>query len=135
MKYCVYDENGQILRTGHCGTEEMAMAQDPVHGRVLIVDDSATDDGHYVHEGAVVAMPDKPKAPHHTFNHKSKKWEDQRTPEQIALAYQNDRLREYPAIADQLDAIWKWIADPINTDTADMVKRIQAVKSAHPKPV
>jgi hypothetical protein len=51
--------------------------------------------------------------------------------EQVALArtqYQRDRAKEYPAIGDQLDALFKAGVFP-----ADMAATIQAVKDKYPK--
>lgn len=51
--------------------------------------------------------------------------------EQAALAktqYQRDRAAEYPAIGDQLDALFKAGVFP-----ADMAATIQAVKDKYPK--
>jgi hypothetical protein len=51
--------------------------------------------------------------------------------EQAALAateYQRDRAAEYPAIGDQLDALFKAGVFP-----ADMAAAIQAVKDKYPK--
>ena len=47
----------------------------------------------------------------------------------LAIGYSIDRKREYPAIGDQLDALFHAGAFP-----ADMAAEIQAVKDANPKP-
>jgi hypothetical protein len=55
----------------------------------------------------------------------------QRSAERAALAktqYQRDRAAEYPAIGDQLDALFKAGVFP-----ADMAATIQAVKDKYPK--
>ena len=45
-----------------------------------------------------------------------------------AQAYARSRASEYPAIGDQLDALWKgWDA------AAEMLAKVQAVKSKYPK--
>jgi len=46
-----------------------------------------------------------------------------------ATAYRAKRVREYPSIGDQLDALYKAGAFP-----ADMAATIQAVKDKYPKP-
>ena len=43
--------------------------------------------------------------------------------------YQRDRAPEYPPIGDQLDALWKG-----GEDAAEMLAKVQAVKSKYPKP-
>ena len=43
-------------------------------------------------------------------------------------AYKTKRQAEYPAIGDQLDALWKG-----GDAQADMLKQIMAVKSKYPK--
>jgi hypothetical protein len=46
-----------------------------------------------------------------------------------AQAYARSRAAEYPAIGDQLDALWK------GGDAAQaMLEQVMAVKSRHPKP-
>ena len=52
--------------------------------------------------------------------------------EQAALAateYQRQRAAEYPAIGDQLDALWKG-----GDAAAAMLAQVQAVKTKYPKP-
>lgn len=57
-----------------------------------------------------------------------------------ANEYQADRQATYPAIGDQLDAIWKQlIQDRLNghamiQEVDDLIGQINAVKAAHPKP-
>jgi hypothetical protein len=45
-------------------------------------------------------------------------------------AYKFARAREYPAIGDQLDALWKG-----GNDAAEMLAKVQAVKAKYPKGV
>lgn len=61
---------------------------------------------------------------------------------EVALvAYQGERAAAYPAIGDQLDAIWKQFNQDRLDDKAliqeadDLLGAILAVKNAHPKPV
>lgn len=44
-------------------------------------------------------------------------------------SYSENRLKEYPSIGDQLDALWKG-----GQAVADMKAKIDAVKSKFPKP-
>lgn len=44
------------------------------------------------------------------------------------LAYREKRAAEYPAIGDQLDALWKG-----GDAAAEMLTRVQAVKNKYPK--
>jgi hypothetical protein len=46
-----------------------------------------------------------------------------------ALPYSNKRAAEYPAIGDQLDALWKGGAA-----AEEMLAAVMAVKSKYPKP-
>jgi uncharacterized small protein (DUF1192 family) len=46
-----------------------------------------------------------------------------------AKAYARSRAAEYPAIGDQLDALWKG-----GDDAAAMLEQVMAVKSKYPKP-
>lgn len=51
-------------------------------------------------------------------------------------AYDKLRAQEYPAIGDQLDALWKAVGS-LGTDMTDargMLARIQEVKNKYPKP-
>lgn len=58
-----------------------------------------------------------------------------------ATTYKRLRAAEYPPVADQLDAIWKALADLINGGTKNFVEvramadAIQAVKDKYPKPM
>jgi hypothetical protein len=45
-------------------------------------------------------------------------------------AYKFERVREYPSIGDQLDALWKG-----GNDAAEMLAKVQAVKVKYPKGV
>lgn len=46
-----------------------------------------------------------------------------------ATAYAKNRVKEYPSIGDQLDALWK------GGDAAtDMLAQVQVVKAKYPKP-
>ncbi len=45
------------------------------------------------------------------------------------LRYQQQRAEEYPAIGDQLDALWKG-----GEAAAEMLAKVQAVKAKYPKP-
>jgi hypothetical protein len=44
-------------------------------------------------------------------------------------AYKNYRVREYPPIGDQLDALWKG-----GIAAEEMLAKVQAVKNKYPKP-
>lgn len=46
-----------------------------------------------------------------------------------ALSYRDQRASEYPAIGDQLDALWKG-----GKDAADMLAKVKAIKDKYPKP-
>ena len=45
-------------------------------------------------------------------------------------AYKFARVKEYPSIGDQLDALWKG-----GNDAAEMLAKVQAVKAKYPKGV
>lgn len=45
-----------------------------------------------------------------------------------AMAYKEKRAKEYPSIADQLDALWKG-----GDAAAEMLAKVQAVKNKYPK--
>jgi hypothetical protein len=49
--------------------------------------------------------------------------------EKLAIQYQVDRINEYPAIGDQLDALWKG-----GVDADSMKATVDAVKLKYPKP-
>lgn len=46
-----------------------------------------------------------------------------------AKEYQRKRVKEYPSIGDQLDALWKG-----GDAAAEMLAKVQAVKTKYPKP-
>ena len=49
--------------------------------------------------------------------------------EKQATAYVFNRLKEYPSIGDQLDALWKG-----GEAATEMLAKVQAVKTKYPKP-
>ena len=54
--------------------------------------------------------------------------------------YKDDRAKEYPSLADQLDAIWKQLnayrlaGDPLIQEADAMLNQILAIKQRYPKP-
>ena len=56
----------------------------------------------------------------------------------MSKSYKCARKEQYPAIGDQLDALWKGLAaiadgQPVPTDTITMMAAIEAVKADNPK--
>jgi len=52
-----------------------------------------------------------------------------------SLGYDIQRMNAYPAIGDQLGAIWKVLAPLINHPEAqELLEQIQAIKTLYPKP-
>ena len=49
------------------------------------------------------------------------------------LGYRDERVRAYPAIGDQLDALWKIMQ--MFDDTHPMLVKILEIKALYPKPV
>lgn len=111
MKFTIYNPaTGNVIRVGSC-PEEFVHLQ-VADGEALHRGEAALEDR--VVEGAVHIGANPPPAP--------------QPPD-----YATRRRLAYPPIAEQLDALWKWMADPKAPEVPDMVKRIQAVKAAHPK--
>lgn len=55
----------------------------------------------------------------------------------INVDYRQKRRDRYPTIGDQLDAIWKVLAenpDALPADTRAMLEKVQSVKTEVPKP-
>lgn len=50
------------------------------------------------------------------------------TQARMSTQYRRDRLKEYPSIGDQLDALWKG-----GDAAAEMLAKVQAVKAKYPK--
>lgn len=55
--------------------------------------------------------------------------QDAKNIELAKTQYQRDRAAEYPAIGDQLDALWKG-----GDASTAMLAQVQAVKAKYPKP-
>jgi hypothetical protein len=53
--------------------------------------------------------------------------------EMDAIAYKEQRAKNYPSIADQLDMLWHAIDTNSLNKTSDFYTAIKAVKDAHPK--
>jgi hypothetical protein len=57
------------------------------------------------------------------------------TPKPIPVpGYQELRRREYPAVGDQLDALWKMLVPPVGSEAETILASINAVKAKYPKP-
>ena len=77
---------------------------------------------------AIEAMPDKS-----TFVSEAD-WRSQREAAWEARPYTVKRVAEYPAIGDQLDALWHAMDDGVLPKVEPFYGDIAAVKAAHPKP-
>ena len=88
MKFLVHNADGNILRTGQCPAEQLALQAG--YGEWVIEDIAGdTNDTHHRIEGGKRVEFTPPPAP----------------PPSI----QAQRARAYPPVGDQLDAIWKII--------------------------
>lgn len=69
-----------------------------------------------------------------------KTWDAELTAYNAANAYRENRLKEYPPINDQLDAIWKELnyrrlqGDNLVSDADAMLGKVLSIKSKYPKP-
>ena len=80
-----------------------------IYSQVVIIDDT---------EGAFDAQGNKVTIDESLVN----AWVDPDT-------YKYNRVKEYPSIGDQLDALWKG-----GDAAAEMLAKVQAVKTKYPKP-
>lgn len=113
MKFIVHDADGNILRTGHCPADHLALqARD---GETAIEDEhGGTDDRkHRIVDGKRVEFTPAPPRP---------------------LPVEARRARAYPPIGDQLDDLWHAMHDGILPMVPAFYDPIAAVKTAHPKP-
>ena len=51
-----------------------------------------------------------------------------------AIRYREQRATQYPAIGDQLDALWKIVTNAPDEQSEAIASQIQAVKAQFPKP-
>ena len=96
-------------------------------GHTVLVSDEVIDIAtNYVADSGFVPIPEKPSE-FHDWDWPSLAWVENAA--RVAAAYVGQRRSAYPAIGDQLDALWKG-GDAL----AAMQKQIIAVKAAYPKP-
>lgn len=127
---------GEIRMSGICGDDDLEHQAFPgaeIHEGVATVGVHYRDGS-----GAVVPIPQRP-TPNHDWDWGRKGWllvdQDEQQARELR-AIDAARKAAYPAIGDQLDAIWKEIAalGPKTPDASAILERIAAVKASHPKP-
>lgn len=104
MKFIVHDAEGNILRTGQCPADHLAMQAKEGE---FVIEGIANDAAHRIENGAIVA----------------------KEVEIVATPYQALRARAYPPISDYIDGIVKGDQNQINT----YIAACQAVKTQFPK--
>lgn len=115
MRFIVHDTSGNILRTGQCPRSELALQAGLGE---FAMEGVANDALQRIESGKVVdRAPDPPRE----------------------IGYAEQRFRAYPDVRDQLDAIWKALAnlpsDSLPAETQAMLNDIVAVKQRFRKPV
>lgn len=111
----IYDKaTGMVRRTVYCPDEEIPDNVGPDEGYIEV--DSFVTSPHKVVNGELVGIPDA----------------------MSDLPYPIARRGAYPAIGDQLDAIWKALAtmppESVPEPARSMLAKIQAVKDRYPAP-
>jgi hypothetical protein len=70
----------------------------------------------------------------HFFNSDTMEIEERTATDTISRTYKRNRSVAYPAIGDQLDAMWKFLSTlDLDDDTQAMLDAINAIKSDFPK--
>lgn len=79
MKYIVYSEDGCILRTGSTPDDDLSLQ---AGDNEFVIEGVADDEEHYVCDGKVVKLPEKPSSIH-KFDYKNRVWYDPRSLQEI----------------------------------------------------
>lgn len=115
MNYIVYDENGNILRTGYCPDDHLKFQAGPGE---FVMPGEASDAQHMIRNGVVVDRPPQPvTAP-----------EPEPAPTWIEL-----RRAAYPPLADLADATY-WQSQGDASKMQAYLAAVKAVKAKYPKP-
>jgi hypothetical protein len=113
MKFVIYDQHGEILRTGQCPDgEEVVQAQDGefmLIGEADVEKDSVDPQTQAVVPGGRVIPPPPP------------------------LNYSQARRLAYPRVEEQLDMLWHAMDDDPAARIEPFYSVIKMVKDAHPK--
>ena len=133
MNYIIHDPSGQILRTGSCPADHLELQ---AREGETAIEGEANDALHRIENGAVVLLPPKP-SDKHVFDYTRKQWTDPRTQQQkaqdAANAIKQARASQYPAVGNQLDALWHAMDAGLLPKVAAFYDPIAAVKKANPK--
>lgn len=138
ISYLVYEEqSGKIVRSGKAPNKAMARLQSGAEYSTYIgVDDDIRPDTHYVKDGEVISIPDRPTV-HHIFDYYAKTWVDLRTIEQkqadAVNVVQEARRTAYPPLSDLGDALF-WRTKGDNSKMEAYLAACEAVKTRYPKP-
>jgi hypothetical protein len=110
MKFTILNADGVVIRTGHAPQEDHELQVQP--GERLFKGDA--DLGQIVHAASgLICDPPAPPAP--------------------PLSIRQQRAAHYPAIADQLDALWHAMDTGLLPRVPGFYDEILAVKNAIPK--
>lgn len=109
MKYAIHDAAGAVTRFLMCPEDELEFNLQDGEA-AMVVDEFPTEGCHCVVDGEVVRLPDAPDP------------------------YTARRRAGYPAIGDQLDALWHAMDSGLLPKIPSFYDPLKAVKDAHPKP-
>jgi hypothetical protein len=72
--YCIYDNTGQIFRTGSCSIDQLPFQFIEKNNKIKVIDSSVNWDTHYVLNEEIQKLPIKPNQ-YSIFNYTTKQWE------------------------------------------------------------
>jgi uncharacterized protein Usg len=92
MRYCVYDSIGRITLCGSCSEQSEAAVREANPNLLEIPEDvEYLDTTHYVKDGVLTAMPEKP-SPSYVFDYTTKQWAENLDGVWSAVRYSRDRM-------------------------------------------
>ena len=85
-QFVVYSKTGQILRSGYCQDSDVHLQ--PRNGEELAAVGAGSDDTHYVKNGQILKLPERPSR-FHEFDYSAEQWVDRKSQQQ-----KNDEILE-----------------------------------------
>lgn len=92
-------------------------------------DESPLEPGVFLLPALATTIEPLPQQTGKTVNFENEVWVYKDIPTAPEQTYAEKRVREYPSIGDQLDALWKG-----GVDAEAMLAQVMAVKAKYPKP-
>lgn len=126
VNFYIYESNGQIVRIGSMSESDIKLNVEESQNYSV---GTATIDSHYVENGQLIEMPDRP-GENYVFDYTNKTWQpDLKLAESSAMAKRNQLLADGP---DRINPMW-W-ASMSAAEQSDVTAYRQALLDAPQQP-